>query len=132
VATPLFSGLIAPNATVDVVGLTSTQQDDAGGNDELYDTTHAEDVPCLVSLTNGVRDGSFGGRFSRATGTLSGDDDSLTLVDTRVVFKTCSIAALVGLVAEVRTLANHSPSPCGFVPRKVTLTWTQIGYAEAN
>lgn len=126
--TPLFSGLILPNSTVRVWGQSAVTTDDAGGQVEQYSTLIATGVPVLVSQVSGDRDGSFGTRLNRATGTISGDDPSLASQKTRIEFLTGD-AELIGLVAEVRSISDHRPSPDGWVPRRITIRWSQIGYA---
>jgi hypothetical protein len=120
-----FGGLIKQNATVRIESLTITQ-DQSGGTVEDY-ATLADDVPVLVTLTSGSRDGRFTGQNDVLSGTLTGFNAYLDRADIRIYFKTAedsTIAPAVGSYGYVDSPTAHASGRYLVPGNRYTLAWS--------
>lgn len=120
-----FGGLVKQNALIRIESLTITQ-DASGGTVEDYSTL-VDDVPVLVTLTSGNRDGRFGGQNDVLSGTLTGFNSSLDRTDIRIYFKSAedsTIAPAIGSYAYVDSPTAHASGRYLVPGNRYTLAWS--------
>lgn len=117
----IFDGLLTPNATVDIYGLT-TAKDASGGNVETPALV-ASGVPVLISQTSGSRDGRFDNTNNVLSGTMSGESAYLARTNTKIYI--ASGFGITGIWVHPESVTTHGPAD-NWIDVWYTIKWTQL------
>ena len=122
----VFNRLVRPNGTVRIEALSAVGRDDSGGGVEAYVVVE-DNVPVLISQLGGDRDGRFGSRLDKLTGTCTGESPNLDRQDTRLYFYGNNLGMPAGTYAEVVTAVTHGATGERLLSyRWYTVRWSAI------
>lgn len=114
----LGSDLLDPNAYVTIKTQVASQ-DASGGTVLVPGATVEDNVPIILSLARGARDGRYDGDLNVSAFTFSGESANLSRQDTVVVFTASSFPGVpAGSTARLTDVTTHPESPDTWIPAR--------------